>query len=449
MTSRQTVVTLLMLVPSLGVAQMGIPALRVQPTVVHVSSQAATTVILTFSGLAIATPTGPSSYLPAEGLWCGRLVSSRCDPATIYGQVMASVAPTIPANGVVTDVMSVPTSVAQRAYAAAQAGQPARFFYVRRFVPARASVVAGRELDQYVVVTCLLGGSGANAPFALTNVRLRLRSEVPVLFVKQGDRVPPLFAEIAYTGSGRLRGRWEIVSPGEDPPRRTDLLTEGSLLPADRGLQRRYLELERFNVLLPPTGQFTLAGPDPRRVPTAVSGSYMILLRIETSDDPFSDTRVSAAAGAGAVTHSGAAAGFPMPTLRYVVGGITTRSAPLAVTVRLRLPFPNAFVPLDSALTLSWAEESGVARYRVEMERMEDGQTVLSAIVAQGAGRYDVPPFVLAQLRNGRVQWRVMALTADGTELGRSEWRVVQRRPAPQGAVPAVVRKESGGHEAR
>lgn len=425
---RPAVSATLLLVPSIAAAQLPRATIRVEPAMVSVNSQGPTTAILTFSGL--------GGYRPAEGLWCARVSSAeeerggRCDPATIYGQAPAGGAKAASSAAVFTDVMSMPASVAQRAYEAALAGGPARFFYVRRFVSATAKSIGP---DQYVVVDCVLGGGGVNAPFTLTNVRLHVESEAPVLFVRRGERPPPVAAEIAYTGTGRLRGRWEVVLPGEQPPSRYDLLTEGSLSPAERGLQRRYLEIERFSVLLLPTGRFTLPGPDPARLPTSVDGTHMILLRIEVSDDGLSDTRIAGAAGSQTVAHNGAAASFPMPMFRYVVGGSRTTPAspsPFARRVRLRLPGPDAFVAPDSALVLSWAVEPGVARYRVEIERLGDGERALSAIVAQDVGAYEVPPFVLGRaLDGGGLRWRVLALDAGGGTISRSEWRKAQPRP--------------------
>ena len=425
MKSRDTLSALLILLPGIASAQVG-AGIRVAPGTVTVNTQGATTSILSFSGL--------GSYTAAEGVWCARLLpaagrSAGCDPATIYGQAPGG-ARAASAAGVLMDVMSVPASVAQRAYEAVRNGQPARFFYVRRFV-APADVKAYGP-DQFVAVTCLLGGGGANAPFALTNVQLRVQPETPVLFVKRGDRPPRLTAEIAYTGTGRLRGRWEIVMPGDERPSPQDLMTEGSLPSAERGLQRRYREIERFNVLLLPTGRFTLPGPDPGRLPTSVDGSYTILLRIETSDDALSDTRVAGAAGT-TVIHNGASAGFPMPTLRYIVGATGARVVPLRIpqSIRLRMPARDAVVAPDSALRLIWVDQPGAARYRVDVEGAANGANLLSAIVAPGIGQYDVPPFVLAKAGGSWVRWRVTALSAGGSDVSRSEWRRVQPRSRP------------------
>ena len=421
MTHLNAVRAMLLFVPAIAAGQMAGPDLRVSPASVTVNSQGPTTAILTYSGV--------GGVAPAAGTWCATLApvldrGVRCDPATIYGQSPRPTRP-VSAAGTFTDVMSVSASVAQRAYEAAVAGGSPRFYFVRRFEAPATTKAPG--VDQYVVVALLLGGSGANAPFALTNVRLRVDPEVPVLFVKRGTEPSPMTAEIAYTGSGRLRGRWEIVMPGETRPTARDLMTEGSVPSTERGLQRRYREIERFNVLLLPNGRFTLPGPDPSRLPTMLDGSYTILLRVETSDDARSDLRVVGATDASTVIHNGASAGFPMPTLRYIVGSTGPRVAPSRIpqNVRLRLPVGGATLAPDAALTLSWADAGAAQRYRVDIEKVADGATLLTAIVASGVGRYAVPPFAVA---TGPARWRITALDAAGREIGRSEWRRVQRR---------------------
>ena len=133
--------------------------------------------------------------------------------------------------------------------------------------------------------------------------------------------MPPLKADIAYTGSGRLRGRWEIVLSGDERPTSDDLLTEASLPPEERGTQRRYAGLGTIQRV--PSADRPRRAARSRRRPhplTTVDGTYLILLRVEA--DRRQGRRFSrSAAGAGAgVVHSGAVAGFPMPVLRYVVG---------------------------------------------------------------------------------------------------------------------------------
>lgn len=419
MTHLSVVRVALLLVPVIAAGQAGGIDIRVAPATVTVHTQGPTTSILTYSGL--------GGYTPAEGTWCSTLAPAldrgvRCE-GTIYGQSPRPMQP-VASTGVFTDVMTVSASVAQRVYDAAVAGGAPRFYFVRRFQAPAMSM--GPGADRYVVVALLLGGSGASAPFALTNVRLRLDPEVPVLFVKRGTAPSPLTAEIAYTGSGRLRGRWEVVMPGEARPTAHDLMTEGSLPSTERGLQRRYREVERFSVVLLPNGRYVLPGPDPSRLPTMQDGAYTILLRVESSDDARSDERL-AGAEARAEVRSGASASFPMPTLRYIVGATGARVAPSRIpqNVRLRLPLSGASVAPDAVLTLSWTDVAAVARYRVDIENVADGALLLSAIVASGIGRYAVPPFAVTA---PPARWRITALDAAGRETGRSEWRRVQRR---------------------
>ncbi|HEX7038085.1 MAG TPA: hypothetical protein VF210_20130, partial [Pseudomonadales bacterium] len=237
-------------------------AIRVDPTGVNVNTQGATTVFLTFGGLV--------DQRPAEALWCGELIPAapdlgfKCDPATIFGSLPLRFDRSVTRAGRFTDIMSIPPSVARRAYQAAEAGAPSAFFYVRRFV----STTGGP--DEYVAVTCRLAGGGARVPLALLDVRLSFASKDPILFVPPGAVPPPVAAEITYSGTGRLVGRWEVVMPGEELPTPQDLLPEASLPPDQRGLQRRYTPIGRFNVFLPPVGRITLPGPDPSRLPTAL-----------------------------------------------------------------------------------------------------------------------------------------------------------------------------------
>lgn len=203
------------------------------PNGVNVNSQGATSVFITFGNLV--------NQRPVEAFWCGRLVLAapdigfRCDPATLFGQLPIRFDQSrLNASGAVySDVMTIPPSVARRAYQDAQSGATSSFYYVRRFV----STAGGP--DEYVFVTCRLAGGGARVPLALLDVRLSFQTDTPIQHVKPGDRLPRLSARIAYNGTGRLRGRWEIVVPGDVPPVARDLLTEGTLPPEERPLQRR------------------------------------------------------------------------------------------------------------------------------------------------------------------------------------------------------------------
>jgi hypothetical protein len=400
------------LLPAAAAAQI-----RVNPNGVNVNTQGATTVFLTFGGVA--------GHSPAEGVWCGSLVSaapdigSKCDPATILGQLPARFDRSrLSGQSGFTDIMSIPPSVTRRAYQAAEAGRIAGFFYVRRFV----STSGGP--DQYVAVTCRLAGGGARVPFALVDVRLAFDVDTPVLFVEAGDTPPSLHAEIAYTGTGRLRGRWEVVLPGDELPSAEDLLTEATLPVERRGSQRRYTELARFNHFLPPTGRFLLPGPDPSKLPTSAEGAYLVLLRVEATADKEGDSDLGAAGAGTGLVVSGAVAGFPLPPLRYIVGGATSEAAAGLTAGDLVLVQPEADVILDdtAALDFVWTEAGQGALYRLELAS-PSGEVLHAALLERGTTRYGAPSWLREKAPAGHVQWRVLALSEAGNVLRASEWR--------------------------
>lgn len=415
------------LVASLAASRNSAAQVRVNPTGVNVNTQGNTTVFLTYGGLA--------GYEPVEALWCGELINARpaigvrCDPATIFGSLpLRFDRATSSGQNALTDIMTIPASVTRRAYQAAAEGKGSAFYYVRRF----ASRSGGP--DQYVAVTCRLAGGGARMPLALTDVQIRLAGDVPLLTIPQGSEVPSFEARIAYTGTGRLAGRWEVVLPGEELPTDEDLLTEATLPREKRGTQRRYTQLGRFNVFLPPTGRVVLPGPDPARLPSDIDGVYHVLLRVEATPDKEGDSNLGAVgAGTGIVT-SGGVAGFPMPMLRYVVG--SGDAAPIATAlareeVALVAPRAGAQAPRDSTLTFSWAASVQAALYRLELET-ESGTALFTALVASPMASYRTPPFVMSKLSEaGAIRWRVVATTADGREVARSRWSPL-RVSAPQ-----------------
>ena len=391
---------------------------RVSPSSVNVSSQGASTVFLSYGGVR-------TDQTAKEAVWCASVIPAapdrgfKCNPATLWGR-LPSRYDRSRASGVsgFTDIMSIPPSIARRAYGAANKGGESSFFYVLRFASAIGLP------DEYVAVLCRLAGGGANVPLALTDVVLKFATETPVRFVRRGDAPPALSAQITYTGTGRLVGRWEIVRPGDDLPVEQDLLTE-STLPAElRGTQRRYAQLARFNVFLPPTGRVTLVGPDPSRLPADVDGSYQVLLRIETSDDGAGDSDLSAVGSGNGIVHTGAVAGFPLPTLRYVVGaGESSLSASSRMSAPMLLrPRSDSVLERAAPLAFTWTGSDRAAFYRLEIER-PDGVKVHSAIIPRGVGRYRAPPFVAERADGPSVRWRVIALDSSGRQREPSDWR--------------------------
>lgn len=398
----------------------------VNPFGVNVRSSGPTTVFLTFQNL-------DAGEAPVEAFWCGELqpalmaanpqlqfpvpvqATNPCLPGTIYGRLPQALDRARPSTGAgvanLTDIMTIPASVARRAFQDAQAGLNSAFFYVRRF--------AGPGGDRFVVVTCRMAGGGARVPLALTEVRLGFLVEgtpPTVLVLARGQTPPRAAARVLYNGSGTLRGRWEVVLPGDPEPGEDDLLTEATLPPERRAAQRRWQVVERFDRLLPPTGEVLLPGPDPARLPTAADGQYKLLLRVEASDDREGRSDI----GGGRQVAAGGVAGFPMPVLRYAVGG---GGAGRAVAPMLLAPAAH---PAEGApLEFAWVDTPGAALLRLEVQPAAGGPEVLSALVQPGVGRYAPPPWVVQARRGQALRWRVVALAADGAELATSDWRAL------------------------
>lgn len=402
----------------------------VHPFGVNVRTQGPTTVFLTFQNL-------EAGEVPVEAFWCGELQgaatagnpllqapipvqsSPPCVPGSFYGRLPQALdrsrASRSGSLANLTDVMTIPASVARRALQDARAGLNSAFFYVRRF--------RGPSGDRYVVVTCRLAGGGARAALALTDVRLSFdgqRGAAVGAVVSPGTTAPRFSARLQYNGSGTLRGRWEVVQPGDPDPAEEDLLTAATLPVERRPLQRRWTLLERIEVFLPPTGEVTLPGPDPARLPTDAQGPYKILLRIEASDDreATSDT------GEGRLALAGGVAGFALPALRYWVGdaGALQGRAADARAVALIAP-PAGAVVRGAPPLFSWIDPGDLAHARLEV-RFE-GEEVLSALVAPGTGQYLAPPWFAEQQRGRALRWRVRGVDADGRAAAASEWRAL------------------------
>jgi hypothetical protein len=395
-----------LIVGSTGIAQQ----VQVSPSSVNAYSQGATTVFLTFNNV--------KDKRAVDSCWCGDVVSAapdlgfKCNQAAIFGCLPARYDQSrSSANSTYTDIMSIPPSVARRAYLDAASGAEATFFYVRRF----ASTTGGP--DEFVPVTIRLGGNNAAAPLSLTNVKLAFEIDKPVLFLQAGDKVPRLQAEITYTGSGRLKGRWEVVKPGEELPTDRDLLTEATLPLEERGLQRRYTQLSRFNLYLPPTGKFTLPGPETWKLQNPAEGMYLILLRIEATED----TNL----GGGEVARSGGVAGFPMPVLRYYIGSGTGDISKVEdKTLTLLSPAQDATIQGNDAL-FKWREALQVAFYRLEIEDAQ-GVLILSAILPRGVSSYRAPSFLKEKTEGVNLRWRVVAFDQAGNQIAQTPKRAFQ-----------------------
>ncbi len=394
--------------------------IRVNPTGVNVNSQNPTTVFLTFGPI-------PPNYVPAEAIWCGSLIPAtlpalgqQCQPGTIYGSLPARLnQSTVSGNQGFTDIMGIPASVVRRAYQAAQRGGDAGFFYVRRFVSTNGAP------DQFISVTCRMSGGGARVPFALTNVEIETPSEKPILFINSGEKFPKISAKIKYNGTGRLKGRWEIVQPGEEAPSAKDLLTEATLPIEQRATQKRYTQIARFNHFLPPTGEFELPLDLPDRVPTLAKGQYLLLLRIEATDDKEASSNLASIGVGNGVVSAGAVASFPMPVLKFFVTG---EKKPVWNNSALILPQKETPIDITKPLVFGWKALDTASAYRLEILDM-DNNPILAAMLLAPNSSYQAPSWFWTRFANKNPSWRVVALDGNGKEISKTETqRIVMLR---------------------
>ncbi|MBC7380106.1 MAG: hypothetical protein H7346_22075 [Burkholderiaceae bacterium] len=301
-----------------------------------------------------------------------------------------------------SETVLFPEAFARLSIALAQQSGNSSLYFVRQF-----------QNGYYAVVQLQAVGSSLSDPLTLTEVQLAFRTgrgRQPTVSLAPGEAAPPSFADIYYTGSGTLRGRWEVVEPGLAVPDRSDLVPEASVPRSERGRQRRYRLVDRFEYALGPGGHFVLPGPDPARLPVRQTGGYLVLLRIEAVP---AGTRFGAAAEHGA-------APFSLPVLVYQVGvGIDGATALAARFVEL-LDVKPGLVP-----TLAWRPLPEAASWRVELADA-NGIIVGSKFLRREETRYGLAGMLAQRTRGKAVQWRVQAFDAGRRPIGRSDWKDIK-----------------------
>jgi hypothetical protein len=397
---RKTTIAILFLLCSAAASQA--QEITVTPSSVTAYSQGATSVLLTFQNV--------KDKRPVDACWCGEVVPAtphlgfKCNEATVFGclpvrytQLRRS------ANDSYTDVMSIPAAVARRAYTDAASGSEATFFYVRRFVSERGGA------DEFLPVTIRLGGNGAAVAFSITNVKLLWGVGKPVLFVKPGEKLPQINAEITYTGTGRLKGRWELVKPGEELPAERDLLPDAQLPIEERSLQKRFVQLSRFNIYLAPGGKVVLPGPETWKIESHLDGLYLVLLRIEATDDQTGDNSLGP---------RGPVAGFSLPALRYYVGSGNATQPINQTNIK---PADQATLRAEE-VEFRWLEIDRAELYRLEIED-STSRKILIAYLQADTTVYKMPSWLKGKLADGRLQWRVIAFDRNRNPLSETPRR--------------------------
>jgi hypothetical protein len=402
----------------------------VNPTGVNVRSNAPNTVFLTFQGL-------ESNEKAVEASWCGTVISGisagsvssvdPCVPGTLFGKLPIRFDRARPSVGIaqtnLTDIMVIPESIVRRAVQEGRGGLNSDFFYVRKFT-------GGSTGDKWVVVTCRLAAGGARTPLSLIDVQVLFSNQpdnTRFYNVRPGDAIAPFHAVIQHNGTGQIKGRWELVRPGDPEPEVSDLLTEASLPVELRALQKRYLTISRFSQFVPPNGIVRIEGPNPSLIDTQIEGGYRILIRIEASDDKEANSEI----GSGQVVRSGGVAGFPMPTLNYFVSKLNANEATGAGTpkelrpIGLVLPLKDGRITTSQPLFFDWIVVDNAKNYLIEF--FSPNGLVMSAMTE--LSRYSAPPPWRKDKLSVATTWQVTALDMKGNAIARSELRNVRIEP--------------------
>jgi hypothetical protein len=125
--------------------------------------------------------------------------------------------------------------------------------------------------------------------------------------------------------------------------------------------------------------------------------------------------------GAG-VVHSGAVAGFPIPVLRYFVGGGQPGDN---IALSQLTPSENALIPPGRPIAFSWTQAPGAALYRLEIAD-QAGQVILSALLQPLTLNYTAPSWLTETITGAGLQWRISAIDQMGAKTAETPWRRLQ-----------------------
>jgi hypothetical protein len=142
---------------------------------------------------------------------------------------------------------------------------------------------------------------------------------------------------------------------------------------------------------------------------------------VEASDDRENISDLSAVGAGAGMALGGAAAGFPLPALRYVVGGgDNTRNASKANSFEQLLPRDGVTIPAGAPIDFAWAASPQAAFYRLEIEE-ENGKPMLSAMLRSAVRNYRAPSWLRSKATIGSLRWRVVALDRSSQYMGETE----------------------------
>ncbi|VAW79805.1 hypothetical protein MNBD_GAMMA12-62 [hydrothermal vent metagenome] len=296
---------------------------------------------------------------------------------------------TVPGPGtyVLIDNITIPSSIV---YSASKQGV-SRIAVVRNFTDNVGSANGFANLD--------ITGSGASG-FTINAVSVRFDNNQPQRVIKRLQQ-HKAYIKLTYSGSGLLRGLWEIATPSS---------TIG---------QAVYRPLRVVRKHLPGTGIYKLYSP---RLPTQTQGVYLVRFRITAPAVSFSD-----------------------PLIRYFVySGKKPRLSP--VSVFLHQPGPST--ALNNKTVFRWNKISQASALRLEFYAVKknsslnlglpslgqsDDQTsqikgplVAGKLLKGSTQKTNISTLTLARLKPGHwYLWRLVVFNKEGNIIGVSKPRKV------------------------
>jgi hypothetical protein len=167
-----------------------------------------------------------------------------------------------------------------------------------------------------------------------------------------------------------------------------------------------------------------LPGPEVWRVDESLNGLYLVLLRIEASDDKEGDTDLASVGAGVGVVHGGAVAGFSLPVLRYYVAN-SDRTQLVAVSggvLTQVLPDERAVLRTDKPVDFTWTLTDNAMTYRLEVQDLQ-GNPIISAILTSEISTYRAPSWLKDKVGGTVARWRIVAFNQAGDPIAQTDWR--------------------------
>lgn len=309
---------------------------------------------------------------------------------TIVGQVNRRISTTLIVATVnpfsINETLRIPRSV----LAAAERAGTNKIRYIRSFSDASGG---GRDLTSTITFQVTPGSGGA---LSISQVDLRFQND-GISMVTGTNQIVNATAVISYGGSGLLNLAWEVATPST---------TSGTPVFITLKTVRQFLAAGRTIVIESP------------RLPTNLTGSYILRLRITSPAVDFNDL-----------------------VLRYSVIRSST-PATAAQPISLISPLPNSAI--DKSTQFSWKAIAGAISYQLEIYELppadlpykgllstdieQNQNKVLTTGVLIPSDRQTTPltPIALQYLTSDKTYyWRTIAVDGEGNLVGKSDYQKI------------------------